>query len=87
MNEQIINLEYNGATRAAVVTFNFIGGYSGNSTGAPESCFEGNDNEYELEKLEIKFGDKWLNKTSAINFFESDIVEELENKLRCNNDE
>ena len=82
MNEEEIILTYNDKKVDAVVSFSFVPGCSGYFSGAPENCLNSTGNEYELETLEIKLSTEWLNKSSMLSYFENQIIDQLESKLR-----
>lgn len=84
MSELEITLTYNGTDRKAFIEFNFIGGCAGNVSGIPDTCYEPINDEFELEALEIKFKNGWLNKTNSIGYFRDEIHEQLMRELRNN---
>ncbi len=64
----------------ANVEYTFRPGYPAYISGPPEDCYEGQDDEVEIETVIVFFGATWMNVTSLLNpetieYLEQEIIE------------
>ncbi|MAF42863.1 MAG: hypothetical protein CMI54_01665 [Parcubacteria group bacterium] len=70
----IIEIEYQNEVVEAHVEYSFYEGFSGFVSGAHEDCFEGSEDEYDIELLELKENGVWVDKSELIPELESEII-------------